>query len=143
MSTHEQRACRQQFSEENLDMLRANPENFFLRIIKGDEHGSIIMIQRPNKSLCNGNTRGPLLPRNFVCNNQRERTWQQFFSRLRSCSGFGIKATQDNYYWRQLCSTLVDLRENIKQKPVESCRLVSSCFMTMHPHTSHTHCGLL
>ena len=28
-----QKACRQQFSEENLDMLRANPENFFSRII--------------------------------------------------------------------------------------------------------------
>ena len=36
MLTPEQKACRQQFSEENLDMLKANPENF-LGLIKGDE----------------------------------------------------------------------------------------------------------
>ena len=42
------------------------------------KHKSIIMIQRPNKSPCNGNTRGPLFPRNFVCNNQSERWWKQF-----------------------------------------------------------------
>ena len=29
MLTPEQKACRQQFSEENLDTLRANQENFF------------------------------------------------------------------------------------------------------------------
>ena len=29
MLTPEQKACRQQFSEENLDMLRENSENFF------------------------------------------------------------------------------------------------------------------
>ena len=33
----EQKACCQQFSEENLDMLRANPENYFSRIITEDE----------------------------------------------------------------------------------------------------------
>ena len=32
MLTPEQKACSQQFSEENLDMLRANPDNFFSRI---------------------------------------------------------------------------------------------------------------
>ena len=32
-----QKACCQKFSEENLDMLRANPENLFSRIITGDE----------------------------------------------------------------------------------------------------------
>ena len=37
MLTPEQEACRQQFNEENLDMLKANPENFFSRIITGDE----------------------------------------------------------------------------------------------------------
>ena len=36
MLTPEQKACRQQFSEENLDMLRANSENVS-RIITGDE----------------------------------------------------------------------------------------------------------
>ena len=37
MLTPEQKACHQQFSEHNLDMLRANPENIFSRIITGDE----------------------------------------------------------------------------------------------------------
>ena len=37
MLTPEKKACRQQFSEENVDMLRANPENFFSRIITGNE----------------------------------------------------------------------------------------------------------
>ena len=37
MLTPEQKACRQKFIEENLDMLRANPETFFSRIITRDE----------------------------------------------------------------------------------------------------------
>ena len=37
MLTLEQKAYRQQFSGENLDMLRANSENFFSKIITGDE----------------------------------------------------------------------------------------------------------
>ena len=36
MLTPEQKACHWQYSEENLDMFRANPENFS-RIITGDE----------------------------------------------------------------------------------------------------------
>ena len=36
-ATPDQKACSQQFSEENLDMFRANPENFLSRIITGDE----------------------------------------------------------------------------------------------------------
>ena len=39
MLTPEQKACRQQFSEENLDMLRENPEKLFSRIITGMKHG--------------------------------------------------------------------------------------------------------
>ena len=35
--TPEQKACRRQFSEENSDLLRANPENFFSRIITEKE----------------------------------------------------------------------------------------------------------
>ena len=35
--TPDQKACRHQFSEENLDMLRVNPENLFSRIIIADE----------------------------------------------------------------------------------------------------------
>ena len=44
MLTPEQKACRQQFSEENLDMLRANPENFS-RIILGDETNHVMETQ--------------------------------------------------------------------------------------------------
>ena len=37
MLTPEQKACSQQFSDENLEMLRTNAENSFSRIIIGDE----------------------------------------------------------------------------------------------------------
>ena len=82
MLTPEQKACRQQFSEQNLYMLREIPENFS-KIITGDETRVIIMIQRSNRSPCNVNTRGSLLPRNFVCNNQPERSWQHCFGTQR------------------------------------------------------------
>ena len=35
MLTPELKVCQQQFSQENLDTLRANPENFFSRILQG------------------------------------------------------------------------------------------------------------
>ena len=79
MLTPEQKACRQKFGEENLDKLRANPEKSSQKLLQGMKHWSIIIIQRPNKSPYNGNTRGPLLSRHFVCNNQPEISWQQFF----------------------------------------------------------------
>ena len=59
MLTIEQNPCRQQFSEEDLDVLRANPEKSSQELLQGMKHASIMMIQRPNKSSCNGNTRGP------------------------------------------------------------------------------------
>ena len=73
------KACHQQFSEENLDMLleqiqKPSSQEF----VQGMKHGSIIMIQGPNKNVRNGNTRGLLLPRNY-CNNQLKILWQRFF----------------------------------------------------------------
>ena len=109
-------------------------------LLQGMKHGSIIMIQRPNKSPCNGNTRGPLLPRNVVCNNQLERSWQQF------------SGTQKVFCFWNSCHTRQPLLETpmlpqwwlyariSNRNIVESCRLLLCCFMTMHPHTRH---GLL
>ena len=59
-------------------MLKANPEKSSQELLQGIKHGSIIMIQKPNKSPCNGNTRGSLLPIIFVRNSQPKRSWQQF-----------------------------------------------------------------
>ena len=41
MMTPVQKACLQQFIEENLDMLRANPENFFSKV---DPGGPVVII---------------------------------------------------------------------------------------------------
>ena len=137
-------ACHQQFSEENLDILRANPENIFSRIITGDETWVHHHDQRPNKSPCNGNTRGPLLPRNVVC----KISWKDHgnsFLGLRRCSAFGIHDTQDSHHWRHLCfhngGWLYARISN--RNAVESCRLVSCCFMSMHLLISLAHLGLL
>ena len=97
MLTPEQKACRQQFSEENLNMLRADPHKFVSRIITGDETWVHLHDPETKQESMQWQTRGPLLQRNFVCKNQPERSWQQFFA-------FGIHATQDNHYWRLLCS---------------------------------------
>ena len=74
------------------------------------------MIQRSKKIPCNGSTRGPLLPRNFVCNIQPERSWQQFFwdpesFLLLEFIPHKTTITRDTY-----ASTMVALRENIKEK---------------------------
>ena len=121
MLTLVQKAYRQQVSEENLDMLRAKAENFFSRIITGDEFDETWVHhhdQRPNKRPCNGNTMCPLLPRNFVCNNQPERSWKQFFFWTQKKFCFWNHATQDNHYWRHLCFHNGDLpRENRTETP--------------------------
>ena len=63
------------------------------------------------ESQFNGKTRGPPLPRNFVCTDQPERLWQQFFG------------TQKVFYFWNSCHTRqplletpMPLHENIKQK---------------------------
>ena len=113
------------------------------RILQGMKHGFIIMIQRPNKSPCNGNRRGPLLQRNLVCNSEPERSWQQSFG------------TQKLFSFWNPCHTRQPLLETpilpqwwlyvriSNKNAVERCRLVPYCFMTMHPHRSHAHRGLL
>ena len=59
MLTPEQKACRQQFSEENLDMLRANPETFLSTIITGDETWFHRHDQEAKQEPTQWNTRGP------------------------------------------------------------------------------------
>ena len=80
------------------------------------KYGSIIMIQRPKKSPCIGNTRCSVLPRNFVCNNLPEKSWQQFFwdsegILLLEFMSHKTAITGDTY-----ASKMVALREIIKQK---------------------------
>ena len=116
MLTYEQKACRQQYSEENLDMLRANPEKSFKELLQRIKHESIIMIQRPNKSPCMETQNGPLLPRNFVCNNQPERSWQQFFWDSESVLHLKFMLHRTTIAGDTYASTIVSLRENIKQK---------------------------
>ena len=92
-------------------MLRTNPEKSSLELLQGMKHGSIIMIQRPNKSPCNGNTKGSLLPRNFVCNKQTERSWDSEDVLLLEFMPHKTTITGDTYTFAR-----VALRENIKQK---------------------------
>ena len=135
MLSPKQKACRQQFSEDNLDIHRVNPENSSQEVLQEMKRGSISMIQRPHKSSCKGSTRGPRLWRNVVCNNQPERSWRQFIG-LRGCSIFAIHATQDYHYWRYLCFHNSSFtREYQTETPWK----VVGCFMTMHPQRSHAH----
>ena len=130
MLTPEQKSCHQQFSEENLDMLRANPENFS-RIITEDKTWSIIMIQRPNKCPCNGSTRDPLLPKISCSRISRKDHGNNFLGSKVFC------------FWNS-CHTRHPLLDTpmlhewwlyariSNRNAVESCPLVSCSFMTMH-----------
>ena len=79
MVTPEQKVCRRQFNEENLDRLSANPEKSYQELLQGMKPGSIILIQTTNESPCNGNTKRLLLPRNSVCKNLPEISWQKLW----------------------------------------------------------------
>ena len=125
--THEQKACWQQFSKENLDMLRANPENFVSRIITW-------VIQRWNKSTCNGNTRGPILPRIYVCNNQPERWWQQFFWDSESVKRLEFMPHKTTITRDTYASTMVALHKNIEQKRGGK---LSAGVLLLHDNASH------
>ena len=81
MLTPEQKACLQQFSEENLDigLLRASPENFFSRIITGDETWVHDNYPKTKQESMQWKYKWSPTPKNFVRNNQPERSWQEFF----------------------------------------------------------------
>ena len=89
----EQKACPHQFSEENLDKPRANPEEFS-RIITGD--GTWVHHHDPEtrqESMQWKHKGSPTLSRKDHGNS---------FLTLKRCSAFGIRATQDNHDWRHL-----------------------------------------
>ena len=137
--TAEQEACRQQFSEENLDMFRANPENFFTRIITRvhnydpeTKQGSMKWKHKEYPT-----------PKKFRVQQSTGKIKATVFLWFRRCSAFGIHVTQNNHYWRHLCFHNGGFMREYQTNAMKSCRLVSCCFLTMHPHTSHAHHRLL
>ena len=103
------------------------------------KQGSIIMIQRPNNSPCNGNTWGSLLPRNFVCNSQPEIPWQHIFGTQKVLFFYNSRHRR-----QPLLETLMRpqwcLYARISNRnAAESCQLVSCCFNDNAPaHKSRT-----
>ena len=142
----EQKACCQQFSEDNLDMLRANSENFFSRIITGNETWVHHHDPETKQESMQCKHKGSPTPKKF-CVEQIPVTGKimaEVSLGLRSCSAFGIHATQENHSLLEipmLPQWWLYVRIS-NRNTLESCRLVSCCFMTMHPHTSHSHRGL-
>ena len=139
----EQKACRQQFSDDNLDMLRPNSENVFKGLLRGMKHGSI-MVQSSRKSP-QWKHKGSLNPKKFRVQQSAGKImatvfWDSEGVLLLEFMPHKTTITGDTY------ASTVFTREYQTETPrraVESCRLVSCCLMTMHPHTNHAHRGLL
>ena len=119
-------------------MLRANPEIFSSRIITGDETWVHHHDPETKQESKQWKHKESPTPKNFVCNNQPERSWQQFFG------------TQKVFCFWNSCHTKEPLLETpmlpqwwpyariSNRNVMESCRLVSYCLMTMQPaHKSH------
>ena len=103
MLTPGHKACHQQFSEENLDMLRADPENFFSRIITGDETWMHYHDPETKQEPMQWKHKGSPTPKKFRVQQSAGKITATGFLGLRRCSAFGIHATQDEHYWRHLC----------------------------------------
>ena len=99
MLTSEQKACRQQLSEQNLDMLRPNPENFFSSIITWKMSPS--SWPRDQKGVHAIEKQGVPYSQEISCARNSRKDFGNSFLGLRRCSPFGIHATPDNHYWRQ------------------------------------------
>ena len=134
-----------QFSEKNLVMLRANPDNFFSRIISGDEIRVHHQHPESKQESTQWKHKESPTPKKFCVQQSAREIMATVFLGLRRFSAFGNHATQNNNYWRHLrmvsqwwLSTRISNRNT-----VESYQMVSCCFMTMHPHTSHAYRGLL
>ena len=144
MLTPEQKACRQQFSEESLDMPRANPENFPLRIITGDETWVHHRDPETWQESMQWKHKGSRTPKKFRVQQSAGKIMATVFLGLRRCSVFGIHATQDNHYWRHLCFHngvfMWEYQTEMLWKVVGWCPAPSWQY---HPHPSHTHRGLL
>ena len=144
MLTPKKKACCQQFSEENLDMPRANPENFFSRIITEDETWGPSSRSRDQTRVHAMETQAVPYSQEILC-----------ATISRKDHGNSFFGTQKVFCFWNSCHTRQTLLETpmlpewwlyariSKRNTLESCRLVSCCFVTMHPHTSHAHCGLL
>ena len=87
---------------------------------------------RNQTSPCNENTRGPLLPRNFVCKNQPERSWQQFFWDTEGVLLLEFIPRRTTITRHTYASRMVALKENIKQK---RCGNLSAGVLLLHVHT--------
>ena len=138
-----QKACRPQFSEENLDMLRANIETSSRELLQKMKHGSIVMIQRPNKSPCNRKHKGSSSPNKFRV---QQSAWKIMATVFWDSEGvlnleFMPQKTTITETPMLQQSWLYARMSNINA--VESCRLVSCCFITIQSHTSHAHRVLL
>ena len=135
MLTLEEKACCQQFSEENLVMIRANPENFFSRTItSGPSSWS-----RDQTRVHAMKTQEVPYSQEILCATISWKDHGNSFLGLRWCSAF-----------RNSCHTRQTLLETfmlpqcwlMQEYQTERPWKVVGCFMTMHPHTSDAHCGL-
>ena len=139
MLTPEQKACRQQLSEKNLDMLGVNSENFFSRIIKGD--GIWVHHHDPEskQESMQWKHKGSPNPKKFrVQQSARKITATVFWD------SEGVLLLESMPHKTILLDTpmlpqcwLYAWISN--RNAVESWQQVSCCFIAMHPHTQVTH----
>ena len=114
MLTPEQKACHQQFSEENLDMPRANPENLFSRIITGDETWVHHYDPETKLESMQWKHKGSTTPKKFWVQQSSRMIMQQFFGTQKVFffwNSHKTTITGDTY-----ASIMMDLRDSIKQK---------------------------
>ena len=116
MLTPEHKACCQQFSEENLDTLRANPENFFSRIVAGDETWVHNHDPETKQESMQWKHKGSATPKKFrvqqsVGKIMATAFWDSGDVLLLKFMPLKTTITGDTY-----ASIMVALRENIKQK---------------------------
>ena len=126
----EQKSCRQQFSEENLDMLRANSENFS-RIITGDETWVHHYDPETKLESMQWKHKGSTTPKKFWVQQSSRMVKQQFFGTQKVFffwNSLKTTITGDTY-----ASIMMALRENIKQK----CRgKLSASVLLLHDNES-------
>ena len=115
MLTPEQKTCHQQFSEENLDMLRASPGNFFSRIIPGDETWVHIRDPETKQESMQWKYKGSPTPKKFYVQQLARKIMATVFWNSESVLLLELMLhktiTRDTY-----ASIMVALRENIKTK---------------------------
>ena len=83
-------------------MLRANPENFFSRIITGDEAWDHFHDPETTQESMQWKHKGSPTPKKFREQQSAGKIKATVFFGLRRYSAFEIHATQDNHYWKHL-----------------------------------------